>query len=74
MTGQNTRIERDTDSGRTSEPGAAEESAEVSSEKSAGGVSNTVAPPRARLNNRVIIEFAAMAVAIAAIAYLYFHH
>jgi hypothetical protein len=74
MNGQNTRIKRYTDSGRAAKPGTAEVAAEVPTEKTAAGVSNTVAPAPARLNRRVIIEFAAMAVAIAAIAYLYFHH
>jgi hypothetical protein len=74
MNGQNTRIKRDTDSVRAAKPGSADVDAAVPSEKPATEVSYTVVPARARLNSRVIIEFAAMAVAIAAIAYLYFHH
>jgi hypothetical protein len=74
MIGQNSRIKRDTDSGRAAKSGSAEVVAEVPIEKPAPGDSNPVAPAPARLSSRIIIEFAAMAVAIAAIAYLYFHH
>jgi len=61
MGGDNSRSER-------------EAAPEVLVEKQISAVSENVAPGSARLNRRVIIEFAAMAVAIAAIAYLYFHH
>ncbi|MGH9702819.1 MAG: hypothetical protein ACRD4K_05550 [Candidatus Acidiferrales bacterium] len=74
MTGPDSRIERNIDSERVGQPGSSDVVAPVPPEKPATGVSDTAVPVRARLNNRVIIEFAAMAVAIAAIAYLYFHH
>ena len=74
MTGQDTRIKRDTESERAGKPGNADVIAAVPCEKPTTAVSNTAGPARAGLNNRVIIEFAMMAVAIAAIAYLYFHH
>lgn len=74
MTGQDTRIKRDTESERIGNPGSADLAARVPSEKPVTAVSNPTVPARARLNNRVIIEFAVMAVAIAAITYLYFHH
>jgi len=74
MTGQDTRIKRDTESERIGNPGSADVAAGVPSEKRATADSNPAVPARARLNNRIIIEFAVMAVAIAAIAYLYFHH
>ncbi len=74
MAGHNDGFEQDTDSGRAAKPGSAEVSAESPIEKPATGVSKNVGPAPARLNGRVIVEFAAMAVAIAAIAYLYFHH
>ncbi len=74
MAGDNSRSEREIDSGGSAKNGAAEPAGEILVEKPTPMVSEIVAPASARLNARVIIEFAAMAVAIAAIAYLYFHH